>query len=192
MNTNNKKSRIHALLTKFSQHKATPPANPFLPKPGQRLSDPFSGINAEFTETEADVKQIFGMPITFGTKQALQVDENGNSSDIKQAPSYRIGTNKIINRIEDIAGVCPFCESLAMQRFQAGEITNEEAHLLSMFDTMSAAQCGLCGRNTCSVHCRPVEIGENVQNICINCLQEIESKNRRKKIIRFLLSPLLK
>jgi hypothetical protein len=184
------KSRLQKLLGRFAFRRQSSP-KPYIPHPGQVMPDPVAGINAEFTDTEMHVNHIHGTTIIFGTKNIAQTDENGNTTDISQQPSYRIGSNKIINAVDQVAGICSFCEANAFEQFQAGLISIQQAQLRSMYDHASAAQCSLCNRNACKIHCPSVNIEGQIQNLCVNCLDNIEKKNKRQRIICFLLAPFL-
>jgi hypothetical protein len=168
-----------------------PDPQPYIPHPGQVMPDPVAGINAEFTDTETHVNHIHGTTIAFGTKNISRIDDEGNATEISQQQSYRIGSNKIINAADQVAGICPFCESIAFEQFQMGLINIQQVQLRSMYDHESATQCSLCGRNACSIHCRPFQIEGAIQNLCINCLENIEKKNKKRRIMCFLLAPFL-
>jgi hypothetical protein len=184
-------SRFRAALERFVFRKNHPGHLPHIPQAGQALPDPMGGISSEFTETKANVQHIFGSGIAFGTKEAVQIDENGDGREIIQEQSYRIGSGRIVNKVEDIAGICFLCEIVALKLLQDGLISIQEAHLRSMYDRNSAARCDVCGRNTCSVHCRPAMINNNIMNLCTLCLDQIQKQERRHKLVRWLLAPLI-
>lgn len=187
-------SRIRAALERFSLKKIHQPNQPYIPQPDQNSNDFFSSLGAdtEHCEMEADIHDLSGTLVQFGTRKIVQIDKNGRAKDLSKGQSYRIGSNKIVSRIEDIAGICPICEVIALAEFQAGRIPLQQAQLASMYDKASAAKCDLCHRNICAAHCRPVQIEDATHNVCANCLQKLESQKRKKQILNFLLAPFAK
>lgn len=169
------------------------PDKPYIPQPDKDQGDFISGLGAdiEYSDMEADISQLFGTSVIFGRQEIVQVDENGKTKDISKAQSYRIGSNKIVSKLEDIDGICPECEGAAVAAYKAGQISLQQAQLNSMYDRSSAAKCNLCNKNMCDAHCRPVRIDETVHHICDICLKQIEAKRRIRKFINFLLAPFI-
>ena len=188
-----KTSGIRMALERLFLRRVYQPDKPYIPQPDKDQGDFIAGLDAdiEYSEMEADVSQLFVTSTIFGKQRITQVDENGRAKDISKAQSYRIGSNKIVSKIEDIVGICSRCEGVAVAAYKAGQISLQQAQLNSMYDRGSAAKCDLCNKNMCDAHCRPVQIEEVVHHICDICLKQIEAKRRRQKVINFLLAPFI-
>ncbi len=182
-------SSIRAALERFTMRKAHRPDLPYIPQPGQKLSSPMLEFNEDCTETEADIQQLHGMSIMFGTQKNIQIDEHGLTKVIKQNPSYIIGTKKRVSSINEIGGVCEFCQIQATQAYDNGKMTLQQAQLQSLFDVKSGRQCGICGIYTCSRHCRQLPTPDGMVLVCTSCQADIRRQQRKAKVIGFLLSP---
>lgn len=183
-------SRLREALARFVRGKNHPGHLPHIPSPGQALPDPLDGISDEFSETTINVKQVGNTGIAFGKIEGIKLDDEGNGQEIIKQPSHRIGTGALVSDIDQIAGICGICEVAATEAYLAGRISLQEAHLRTMYDHSSAAQCDICGQRFCSAHCRPVKIEEALTNLCISCLKILQKKERRRKILTWLLAPL--
>jgi len=183
------RQRLWASLERFALRKTPPSTQPYIPTPGQNTNNSVFDGNGDYSETEVDTQQIQGLSITFGTQHTIQIDDNGHARELSQKPSYIIGSGKRVSSIEEIGGVCPFCQLQATQAYQQGLISVQEAHLKSLFDIESRQQCGICGTNTCSVHSRPIQTPEGVVLICVACRKELNRQQIRQRIVSFLLSP---
>jgi len=136
------------------------------------------------------MQPIYGSTIQFGTEKIILVDPNGHTRDLSKQSSHVLSSGKLVSKIEDVAGVCKICQVIAMEQFQAGELTLEQAQLASLYDTASAAICNACGLQGCIRHIRPVQTDEGVLAICIPCQKELKKQLRRKRIIEFFLAPI--
>ena len=183
-------SRLREALARFVRGKNRPGHLPHIPSPGQALPDPLDGIGDDFSETTINVKQVGNTGIAFGKVEGVKLDADGNGQEIIKEPSYRIGSGSIVSSIEEIAGICGICEVIALEAYNAGQISLQEAHLRTMYDQPSAAQCDVCGQRFCAAHCRPIKIENEVTNLCVLCLKTMQKKERRRKILVWVLSPL--
>jgi len=183
------RSRIKNALQRLSHKKLYPPDQPYISQPEQGHINPNSEIGDNYRETEIDIQSITGTSIKFGKQRQIEIDSQGCPKELTNQPNFIIGTGRRVSNIEDIGGVCRFCQAQATQAFQEGKLTLEEAQLHSLFDIKSGFQCDICGVYTCSVHCRPIQTPQGIADACISCQEEIKRQERRKKIIRFLLSP---
>jgi len=182
-------SGIRTTLERLFLRRTYPPNQPYVPQPGQKISNPAFDFNGDFSETEVDVQHLHGTTIAFGTQKTIQIDDLGRAKGLTRKPSYIIGTGRRISNIEDIGGVCRFCQAQALQAFQEEKLTLEQAQLHSLFDIRSGFQCDICGIYTCSIHCRPMQTPQGIIDVCVACREEIKHQERRKKIIGLLLSP---
>lgn len=182
------------LLNKNS-HPAHLPYIPTPPSQQQSASQQnhFSGnTDASYTETEINIHTISGTNIGFGTQKTVQVDDRGQARDISQSQSHIVGTGRIVNKVEDIAGICPFCHAEASKAFEANLITIQEIQIKSLYDIKSASRCDICGTNTCSRHSRPIMMPNSIiQYFCVNCQKQLKKQLIKQKIKTFLLSPFL-
>lgn len=185
-------SSIRAAFERFTMRKAHRSDLPYIPHPGQTLSSPTFDFDSDYTETETDVQPLYGTSIIFGTQESTHIDEHGRPKTIKRNPSYIIGTKKRVSNIENIDGVCEFCEMKASQDYSDGKITLQQAQLNSLYDVKSARQCDICGIYTCSRHCRQIRTPEGLSSICTSCQDDINRQQKKAKIIGFLLSPFMK
>lgn len=185
-----------ALFRKILSKKLHPANKPHVPQPPSS-NKPANYCNAIFDpdsnyeESEEEVQKIHGTSIEFGNQKTIQVDSSGHPRAVTQNKSYIIGSGKLVQNINEIGGVCNYCQLLAMHAYEKGEISLEQAQLRSLFDTQSARQCELCGAQACSLHCRPTETPDGILMICAGCNEQIMRKQKRKSIISFLMSPLL-
>ncbi len=184
-------SGILATLKRMVLRKVYPANQPYIPHPDQNLNNPVFHFEGDLSEVEADIQNLHGTTITFGTQKSTQIDDFGHGKELKQTANYIIGTGKRISNIDEVWGICRICEEIASQHFQEGKITIEQAQLKSLFDVKSARQCSICGIYTCSIHCRPLQTPEGIINVCVTCEKEISRQQKRKKIIDFLLSPFI-
>jgi hypothetical protein len=184
-------SRFQAVLKKLFTRNNHPGHLPFIPQVGQTLPNPTAGISSEFTESKAAVQNLYGTGIMFGTTEVIAVDKDGNGREIVQGQSYLLGNGRIVTKAEQVAGICPICKNDILPQMEAGLISLQDAHLMSMYDVQSAAICDLCGRNTCSMHCRPIKIEGDTIRACSICLLELKKAERRKNIICWFLAPLM-
>ena len=183
------RQRLRSALERMTSRSSHPPSQPYIPAPGQNTTTPVFNGNDGYSETEADVQQIQGLSITFGTQTTMQVDSNGHARELSQKPSYILGTGKRVSSIEEIGGICPFCKLQATQAYEQGLINIQQAQLQSLFDVKSGLRCDICGVNTCSVHSRPIQTPEDAMLVCVACREELKRRQKRAKIISFLLAP---
>jgi predicted kinase len=182
-------SGIRTTLERLFLRRTHPPDKPYVTQPDQNNSNTAFEFDGDFSETETDVQHLHGTSIAFGTQKTIQIDDLGRAKGLTRKPSYIIGTGRRISNIEDIGGICRFCQTQAAQAFQEGKLTVEEAQLQSLFDLRSGFQCDICGIYTCSIHCRPIQTPQGLIDVCAACREEIKRQERRKKIIGLLLSP---
>lgn len=184
------------LFRKILNKKLHPAHKPHIPQPSSsnqpvNYCDSVFDQNGNYAEAEAEIQNIHGTSIAFGIQRSIQIDDQGRPKALTQNPAFVIGTGKVVSQMKQIGGACNFCQILAMQAYEDGDISLEQAQLKALFDVNSARQCDLCGVVTCSIHCRPTETPEGVLMICAGCHDEIKRKQRRKAIISFILSPIL-
>lgn len=150
-----------------------------------------NGISEDnsYVETEADIHTIAGTDIGFGHQKVILVDSSGQAKDISQTQSHIIGSGKIVSKVEEITGVCELCQAIAMEQFHTGQISIQQAQLLSLYDKSSARICNNCGTQGCARHIRAVMTENGVLSMCGTCQQELKKQLRKRKIIDFLLSP---
>lgn len=185
------KSGIRGVLERFLLRKVRRASQPYIPQPGQQIHNPAFNFNGDYTETEAEVQRLYGTGLTFGTQKHVSVDDNGNVANLIQSPNYLVGqSGQRVADIADIGGVCRFCQMQAMEAYQRGELTAQQAQLQSLFHISSGKQCDICGIYVCAMHCRPLETDEGVIQVCVACRNEINRRNFRRKVIAFLLAPL--
>lgn len=173
---------------------------PYIPTPpSQQPNIPFnqfphnhSDADLSYTESEISIHAISGTSIGFGTQKVVQVDSRGQAKDLSQSQSHIVGTGRIVSKVEDIAGVCPFCQIEAKEAFDKGLLSFQEAQSKSLYDKQSASQCDICGVNTCSRHCRPILMPDGVtQRLCSTCQKQLKGQIIKQKIIGFLFSPFI-
>jgi hypothetical protein len=176
--------------------KVHPPHLPYIPAPHQPDAPPNqfpdnSATSEAYTESETNIHTIAGTNIGFGTKKIVQV-EGSQAKDISQTQSHIVGSGKLVSKIEDIAGVCRYCQIETGQAFEANLISLEEAQIKSLYDTLSASRCDICGTNTCSRHTRPILMPDSLtQLLCVDCQKELKGQVLKQKIVGFLLSPFM-
>jgi len=170
---------------------ATPPAHqPNAAPPNQFPND--ANTDLLYTESEANIHTIAGTNIGFGTQKMVQVDSRGQAKDFSQTKSHIVGSGKLVSKIENIAGVCRYCQAEATQAFEANLISLEEAQIKSLYDTLSALRCDICGTNTCSRHTRPIQMPDGlIQQFCVDCQKQLKGQIIKQKIVSFLLSPFM-
>lgn len=170
-------------------HIPTPPAQPHASMSPNQF--PYNGVSTDnsYVETETDIHTIAGTDIGFGTQKIIQVDSSGQAKDISQTQSHIVGSGKLVNKVEDIAGVCKFCQAIAMEQLQAGQISLQQAQLLSLYDKNSAAICNVCGIQGCVRHIISIPTEDGILAMCEACRLQLKKQLRKRKIIGFLLSP---
>ena len=176
--------------------KAHPAHLPYIPTPPTHSPDAppnqsSNNVNTDiaYTELESNINSISGTSIGFGTQKIIQVDSSGQAKDISQTQSHIVGSGKIVNKIEDIVGVCKFCQAIAMEQLEAGQISLQQAQLFSIYDKSSAAICNVCGIQGCVRHIRPILTEDGALAMCEACQKQFKKQLRKRKIIGFLLSP---
>ncbi len=153
-----------------------------------------NGTNTDlsYTEAEANMHTIAGTNIGFGTQKMIQVDSRGQAKDFSQTQSHIVGSGKLVSKIEDLAGVCRYCQAEATQAFEEKLISLEQAQIKSLYDTLSASRCDICGTNTCCRHCRPIQMpNDSTQLLCVDCQKKLKWQILRNGIFGFLLSPFM-
>ena len=183
-------SGVRAVLERFFMRKAHRPDLPYIPQPGQAIQSPTLDFEG-YTESDADIQPLNGTSITFGIQNITHIDEYGRPKTIKQSPSYIIGTKKRVSSIDEIGGICEFCQIMATQDYNAGKITLQQAQLQSLFDVNSGRQCDICGVYTCPRHCRQTNTPDGLVSICTSCQDNINRQQKKINIIGFLLSPFM-
>lgn len=196
MNPNNNQTqnsgfaaRIMAALERLFSRQTHAPDQPYIPQPGQPVNNPAFDFDGDISDTETDIQHLHGTSIAFGSQRSLRVDDFGHTKELTRKPSYILGTGRRVSKIEDIGGICRFCQAQAAQAFQEGKLTLEQAQLQSLFDIHSGYQCDICGTCNCAVHCRPMQTPAGLIDVCVACREEIKRQEKRKKIIGLLLSP---
>ena len=180
--------------------KAHPAHLPYIPTPPSYQPDASSpnrfsndaNSDLSYTEAEANIHTIAGTNIGFGSKKIVQVDSRGQAKDLSQTQSHIIGSGKLVSKIEDIAGVCRYCQAEAIHAFEANLISLEQTQIRSLYDIQSVSRCEICGVNTCCRHTRPVQMPNGlIQQLCIDCQKQLKRQMLRQKIVAFLLSPFM-
>ena len=182
------------LLNKNSHpaHLPYTPTPPFQQSATSAQNQFSNSSDTSYTETEINIHTISGTNIGFGSQKIVQVDDRGQAKDLTQSQSHILGTGRIVNKIEEVSGVCPFCRAEALKFFEANLITIEEVQIKSLYDIKSASHCDICGTNTCSRHSRPIVIPNGlVQYFCVNCQKQLKKQLLRQKIKSLLLSPFM-
>ena len=122
----------------------------------------------------------------------VQVDSRGQAKDISQTQSHVIGSGKLVSKIEDLSGVCRYCQVEATQAFEANLISLEQAQIKSLYDILSASRCDICGENTCSRHTRAIQLPDGLtQQLCVDCQKQLKGQILKQKIVGFLLLPFM-
>lgn len=179
--------------------KAHPAHLPYIPTPPSHQPDSSSNqfsnnanTDASYVEAESDIQSIAGTSIGFGFQKVIQVDSRGQAKSLSQAQSHIVGSGKLVSNIEDIAGVCRYCQAEATQAFEANLISLEQAQAQALYDVLSASRCDACGTNTCCRHCRPFQMPDgSIMQLCVDCQKQLKGKIIRKKIVTFLLTPFM-
>ena len=180
--------------------KAHPAHLPYIPTPPSQQPNtsqnqfPHNSANTDisYTESEANIHSIAGTNIGFGTQKLVQVDSRGQAKDFSQTQSHIVGSGKLVSKIEDIAGVCRYCQTEATVALEANLITIEQAQIKSLYDIQSASRCDICGINTCTRHCRPIQMPDgSTRQLCVDCQKEFKGQILKQKIIGLLLSPFI-
>jgi len=187
------------ILQKLLSRKMPPAHLPYIPTPPlhqphastspNQFPHDGASIDNSYVETETEIHTIAGTDIGFGTQKIVQVDSGGQAKDISQTQSHIVGSGKIVNKVEDIAGVCKFCQAIAMEQLQAGQISPQQAQLLSLYDKNSAAICNVCGIQGCVRHIISIPTEDGILAMCEACRLQLKKQLRKRKIIGFLLSP---
>ena len=176
------------------------PGMPYTPAPPTPQSNATSqthqipgnpaGPNGGYTEMQADLHPIDGSTIKFGTETFIVANPNGQNQDLSRSHNHVLSSGKLVSKIEDVAGVCKICQLIAMEQFQAGEITLEQAQLASLYDTASAAICDVCGFSGCLRHIRPVQTEAGLVHMCVPCQKEFKKQLLKQKILQLFLAPI--
>lgn len=169
----------------------TPPAHQPNASPNQFPGNP-ADIDHSFTEAEADVNSIAGFTITFGHQKLITVDSRGQAKDFSQSLGHIVGSNKLVRNIEDIEGVCGYCQAEANKAFEENRISIEQAQAKCLYDIQSASRCEICGVNTCCKHTRPIQLPDGlIQQLCVDCQKQLKGQILKQKVVGFLLSPFM-
>ena len=188
------------ILQKLLSRKMPPAHLPYIPTPPSQQPDASSpnqfpndaNTDLLYTESEANIHTIAGTNIGFGTQKMVQVDSRGQAKDFSQTKSHIVGSGKLVSKIEDLSGVCRYCQAEATQAFEANLISLEEAQIKSLYDTLSASRCDICGTNTCCRHCRPIQMPDGlIELLCVDCQKQLKGQILRQKLVGFLLSPFM-
>jgi len=177
-------------------HPVDQPYNP-APPPNQpdgllnQIPNNVTGTDGSYVETETDIHSIAGTSIGFGTQNITHVDDEDKASSLSQSQSYIFGSGKLVTKIEDVGGICRFCQSTATEQLQAGQISAQQAQLYSLYDVNSAAICNVCGTQGCIQHIRPVQTEDGVLAMCVTCQKQLKGQLLKRKIIGFLLTPFM-
>ena len=182
-------------LKRFLSRKAHPAHLPYVPTPPTQQSSASANQpsnDASYTEEEATIHNIAGSSLNFGIRKIVQVDECGRAKDLTLTQSHIAGTGKLINKAEELAGICKYCQTEAIEAIEANLISLEQAEIRSMYDTSSASRCDICGTDTCCLHTRPVQMpnGSN-QLLCVDCQKKLKGQILKQRIFGFLLSPFM-
>lgn len=172
---------------------------PYVPAPPSRQPDTsvpnFSNnanTDASYVEAESDIHSIAGTSIGFGPQKFIQVDSRGQAKRFSQTQSHIVGSGKLVRKIEDIAGVCGYCNAEAKQAFESNFISLEEAQARSLYDVLSASRCDACGASTCCRHTRPIQMPDgSIMQLCVVCYKHFKGQIIKQKIVTFLLSPFM-
>ncbi len=185
------------VLTRLFGRRAHAPHLPYIPTPPQSnnasnrsIPGHAAGPQGTYTEIQSTIQTIAGSNITLGSENIILVDANGQAREISKQCSHVLSTGKLVTRIEEIGGICPFCQSSAMQRYQAGELTLEAAQLACLYDVASAATCQACGVHACTRHIRPVDTDQGILSLCQECHKALKKQLRKKSLVRALLAPI--
>ncbi len=168
-----------------------PPHQPDTSSSPNQLPHNAANTDFSYTESEVSIHTIAGTNIGFGTQKIVQVDSVGQAKDISQTQSHLIGSGKLVSKVEDVAGVCKLCQAIAMEQLQAGQISVQQAQLLSLYDKSSAAICDVCGIQGCVRHIRPLLTENGVLAMCETCQRQLKKQLRKQKIVGLLLSPFM-
>ena len=172
-------------------HITAPPTHQPSASPNQHPNNT-ANSDLSYTEEEANIHTITGTSIRFGTQKIITVDSRGQARDLSQTQSHIVGTGKLVSKIEDLSGVCQYCQAEATQDFEANLISLEQAQIKSLYDTLSASRCDICGTNTCCRHCRPFQMPDGLtQQLCVDCQKQLKGQILKQKVIGFLLSPFM-
>ena len=193
-NSNNRptfRDRIKRALFSSASRKIHQPDQPYIPQPDPTPNGPNIAAGT-YSETEAEVEQIQGISVNFGTEKIVHIDDNGHAKELTRKPNYIIGSGKRISSIDEIGGICPFCQEIAFKAYRENLINVQEAQLRSLFDVNSAARCDICGITACTIHCRPIQSPEGIFTICPVCRKQLKKQEVKRKIFSFLLSPIIK
>lgn len=182
-------------MTLFSR-RVHPVEQPYNPTPPQQPNAPTNHIpnnttDGSYIETETDIHSIAGTSIGFGSQNITQIDSDDKASSLSQSQSYIFGSGRLVTSIEEVGGVCRLCQTAATELLQAGQISAQQAQLLSLYDIASAAICNVCGTQGCIQHIRPIQTENGILTICETCQKQIKNQLRVRKIVGFLLSPFM-
>jgi len=167
-----------------------PAAQHHTPRTPHQIPGNPSSPNGAYTEMQADLHPIDGSTIQFGTETFILANPNGQNQDLTRSHNHVLSSGKLVSKIEDVAGVCKICQIIAMQQFQAGELTLEAAQVASLYDVGSAAICNVCGIQGCIRHIRPVETESGIISMCVPCQKEFKKQVLRQRVMQLLLGPI--
>jgi hypothetical protein len=176
---------------------------PYISQPPEQKQDglPAGEEKSFYEETSIETGKVAGISLEFGSAEQIMVDEDGNSTRIRQAKGHILGSGRLVSSLhptnEDgnhrpgVGGVCYACNFEAAQLLQVGLIDIQEAQRRSLFDTDSAAQCDACGRrDLCIRHCRPFDKTDGTRmSLCPGCTQKAERERNFQLALGILLSP---
>jgi len=170
-----------------------------MPQQGQSQPDNFTYENTgEFSETEASIQRIFGMSTAFGSRKTVKVVD-GHGIEFSQQQSFIVGSGRRVSKLEDIGGVCKFCQMEAAPLYEAGNISLQQFELASLYDVHSSAQCDVCRGTGCNRHIKPVQLPNGqVMQLCVACQEQLNiqlKKERRRQCVKnifgFFFSPFI-
>ena len=175
---------------------------PYIPRPSDQEQDKLPGEdNIFYKETRINAENLG--PISFGSATELIVDNNGNTTQIRQRQGHILGRGRLVTSLNPtiengmvlpgVGGGCYACKKEAALLLEAGQISIEEAYRHALFDTGSAAQCDGCGRrDLCIHHCRPFQKADGTQlSLCPDCTRAAQREKWTAISLSILLSPFI-
>ncbi len=169
-------SKILDFLKRLISKKAHPLYQPYVPQPPQQLSNP-SGApysTPSYSEEEHTIHEIHGTNVKFLERSGVVFDDiNQSSHSFNHKVSFLLGSGRVVNRADEIGGICFACQAQAQALLLQGLISPEQASLQSLYDRESGVLCELCGRWSCRPHCQLVNINSEPKLICVACQQSL-------------------
>jgi len=175
---------------------------PYMPRPPEQQQDRLPGEeNIFYKETTIDTENVG--PISFGSATELIVDNNGNTTQIRQRQGHILGRGRLVTSLNPttengmvlpgVEGACYVCKKEIAPLLETGKISIEEAYRYVLFDTGSAAQCEGCGRRDCCIHhCRPFQKADGTQlSLCPDCTKVAQREKWTAISLSILLSPFI-